>query len=155
MTAIESGSVDAVGTGPLAGYPMMDLKITLKNLDFDAMTTSEGVCRIAASQAVRSALKTASVKLYEPVFKVEATSPEESVGSIVGDINARKGKVLNMEHKGDKQIVHAIVPLASLFGYATDIRSLSQGRATFAMEFDDYQALPKKSQDEILSKFGR
>jgi len=155
MTAIESGSVDAVGTGPLAGYPMMDLKITLKNLDFDPLTTSEGVCRIAASQAVRSALKSADVKLYEPVFKVEATSPEESVGSIVGDINARKGKILKMEHKGDKQVVHATVPLASLFGYATDIRSLSQGRATFAMEFDDYQALPKKSQDELLSKFGR
>jgi len=155
MTAIESGSTDAVGTGPLAGYPMMDLKITLKNLEFDAMATSEGVCRIAASQAVRSALKSADVKLYEPVFKVEATTPEESVGSIVGDINSRQGKVLNMEHKGDKQVVHALVPLASLFGYATDIRSLSQGRATFAMEFDDYQALPKKSQAELLSKFGR
>jgi len=155
MTAIESGSTDAVGTGPLAGYPMMDLKITLKHLDFDAMATSEGVCRIAASQAVRSALKSADVKLYEPVFKVEATTPEESVGSIVGDINARKGKVLNMEHKGDKQVVHALVPLASLFGYATDIRSLSQGRATFAMEFEDYEALHKKSQEELLSKFGR
>jgi elongation factor G len=155
MTAIESGCVDGVGTGPLAGYPMMDLKISLKNLDFDPITTSEGVCRIAASQAVRSALKTADVKLYEPVFKVEATSPEESVGSIVGDINARKGKILKMEHKGEKQVVHATIPLASLFGYATDIRSLSQGRATFSMEFDDYQALPKKSQEELLSKFGR
>jgi elongation factor G len=134
---------------------MMDLKITLKNLDFDQMATTEGVCRIAASQAVRDSLKSALVKLYQPVFKVEATSPEEAVGSIVGDIQSRQGKVLNMEHKGDKQVVHALVPLASLFGYATDIRSLSQGRATFSMEFEDYEALPKKAQEELLSKFGR
>ena len=134
---------------------MMDLKITLTNLDFDPVTTTGGVCRIAASQAVRAALKNAKVRLYEPVFKVEATTPEESVGSIVGDINARKGKVLNMEHKGEQQVVHALVPLASLFGYATDIRSLSQGRATFSMEFDEYQALPQKSQEKLLSKFGR
>jgi elongation factor G len=147
--------VDAVNSGPLAGYPMVDVKITLKHLEFDPLATSSGVCKIAASQAVRQCLKSAEAGLYEPVFKVEAISPEDFVGAVVGDINARKGKVLNMEHKGEQQIVHAHVPLASLFGYATDIRSLSQGRATFSMEFYDYEPLPKKSQEELLSKFGR
>ncbi len=154
IEAIKDGAIDAAGTGPLAGYPMMGIKITLKHLEWDA-ATSDGVCKIAASQAVRQCLKSAKVSLYEPVFKVEAVSPEDFVGSVVGDINARQGKVLNMEHKGDKQTVHAHIPLASLFGYATDIRSLSQGRATFSMEFHDYEALGKKAQEELLSKFGR
>ncbi len=154
IDAIRDGAMDAVGIGPLAGYPMMGIKIILKHLEWDVFT-SRGVCKIATSQALRQCLKEAKVSVYEPVFKVEVLSPGEFVGSIVGDINARKGKVLNMEHKGDKQIIHAQIPLASLFGYATDIRSLSQGRAMFSMEFYNYGMLPKKSQNEFLLKFGR
>jgi len=151
---IKEGAMGAATSGPLAGYPMMDLKITLKNLDYDLTQTTAGVCRVAASQAVRKAIKESDVKLYEPVFKVEATSPEDFIGSVVGDLNARGGKVLNMNQKGDKQVVLAHVPLASLFGYATDIRSLSQGRASFSMEFESYERLGKKAESELLSKFG-
>ena len=151
---VKEGALGAASSGPLAGYPMMDLKITLNKLDYDLDQTTPGVCRVAASQAVRKAIKQSDVKLYEPVFKVEATSPEDFVGAIVGDLNSRGGKVLNMNQKGDKQVVLAHVPLASLFGYATDIRSLSQGRASFSMEFESYERLTKKAEQELLSKFG-
>ena len=150
----KEGALGAAASGPLAGYPMMDLKITLNKLEYDLVQTTAGVCRVAASQAVRKAVKESDVKLYEPVFKVEAISPEDFVGAVVGDLNSRGGKVLNMNQKVDKQVVLAHVPLANLFGYATDIRSLSQGRASFSMEFESYERLSKKAEDELLSRFG-
>ena len=150
---IKEGALGASSSGPLAGYPMMDLKITLKNLDYDLDQTTPGACRVAGSQAVRKAIKESKVNLYQPVFRVEATSPEDFVGAIMGDLNSRGGKVLNMTQRGDKQVVLAHVPLANLFGYATDIRSLSQGRASFSMEFESYERLTKKDEAEILSKF--
>ena len=150
---IKEGALGAATSGPLAGYPMMDLKITLKNVEFDADQTTAGVCRVASSQAVRKAIKEGLIKLYEPVFKVEATSPEDFIGSVVGDLNSRGGKVSSMTQKGENQVVVAHVPLANLFGYATDIRSLSQGRASFSMEFENYSPLSKKDEQEILSKF--
>lgn len=155
ITSLQAGVKDAALTGPLAGYPMIDLEVELLKLDADQQVTTGGVCRIAGSQAVRKALKDASAKMLEPVFKLEVTVPEEFIGNVVGDLNSRRGKVLSMDPKGENQVVNAHVPLASLFGYATDVRSLSQGRASFAMEFFDYENLPKKAQDELLSKFGR
>ncbi len=154
IQAVKGGAMDAMGTGPLTGYPMMGVKIILKHLEWDAFTSGE-VCKIVASQAIRHCLKKAKISVYEPVFKVEVLSPGEFVGSVVGDINARKGKVLSIEHKESQQIIYAHIPLASLFGYATDIRSLSQGRGTFSMEFHSYGELSKKSEGELLSKFGR
>lgn len=155
ILAIKAGAQDASLSGPLAGYPMIDLNVELVTLKADQQATTGGVCRVAASQAVRKALKDADTKLLEPVFKLEVTTPEEFLGNIVGDINSRRGKVLSMDHKGSNQVVNAHAPLATLFGYATDVRSLSQGRASFSMEFFDYEVLQKKAQDELLSKFGR
>ena len=150
---IKEGALGAAASGPLAGYPMMDLKVTLKKLKYDLDQTTAGVCRVAASQAVRKAIKGSDVKLYEPVFKVEANSPEDFIGAVVGDLNSRGGKILSMNQKGDKQVILVHVPLANLFDYATDIRSLSQGRASFSMEFESYERLSKKAEDELLSRF--
>ncbi len=154
-TSLKSGSMDAIQIGPLAGYALIDTKVEILNLTFDKAATTEGVCRVAASQAVRKALQAAKCELFEPIFKLEVITPESFVGNVVGDLNSRRGKILNMSLKGMQQVVDAEVPLSELFGYATDIRSLSQGRASFAMKFDSYSSVPKKIQDEIMKKMGR
>lgn len=154
-SALKNGAMDAVQIGPLAGYALIDVKVEVTDLVYDKMATTDGVCRVAASQAVRKALQDAKCELYEPIFKLEVVTPESFVGNIVGDLNARRGKILNLSLKGLQQVVDAEVPLAELFGYATDIRSLSQGRATFTMKFDSYSSVPKKVQEEILKRMGR
>lgn len=153
--SLKSGALDAIQVGPLAGYALIDIKVEVVKLGYDKSVTTEGVCRVAVSQAVRKALQSAKCELYEPIFKMEVITPEDFVGNIVGDLNSRRGKVLNMSLKGVQQVIDAEVPLAELFGYATDIRSLSQGRASFTMKFHNYSSLPKKNQNELLKKMGR
>lgn len=154
-SSLKNGALDAIQIGPLAGYALIDVKVEITDLIYDKAATTEGVCRVAASQAVRKALQSAKCELFEPIFKLEVITPEAFVGNVVGDLNARRGKILNLSLKGMQQVVEAEVPLAELFGYATDIRSLSQGRASFTMKFDSYSSVPKKIQDEILKKMGR
>ena len=153
--SLKSGSLDAIQIGPLAGYALIDTKVEVTDLVYDKAATTEGVCRVAASQAVRKALQAAKCELFEPIFRLEVITPESFVGNVVGDLNARRGKILNLSLKGMQQVVDAEVPLSELFGYATDIRSLSQGRASFTMKFDSYSSVPKKIQDEIMKKMGR
>ena len=153
--AIKAGALEAVQIGPLAGFALLDVRVEIKKLVYDRLVTTDGACRIAAAQAVRKALEKASCDLLEPIFKLEILTPEEFVGNIVSDLNSRRGQVLNLRTKNNMQLIEAQAPLAKLFGYATDIRSSSQGRASFSMNFTSYQVVPLKIQKELLKKMGR
>jgi elongation factor G len=111
--------------------------------------------RVAAANAVREALRKGKNQLLEPLFKVEVLTPEEFMGNVIGDLNSRRGKVLSMSPKNNVQVIQAEVPLKNLFGYATDLRSISQGRASFSMEFQEYAPLPPKVEQEVLQGLGR
>ncbi len=157
IKAVESGIKEAAEVGPIASYSMVDVKVTLLTLGFrDEKTSSEIAFKAAGSLALREAVKKAQPAILEPIFKLEITSPDEFVGNVIGDLNARRGKILNIGLKpGGGQLISAEVPLASLFGYATDIRSASQGRASFSMEFLEYAQLPPKIKEELLINLGR
>ncbi|MFS4458093.1 elongation factor G [Bdellovibrio sp. HCB2-146] len=156
LKAVESGFKEAAEVGPLASYSMIGIKGTLTSIDIRPEAAHEMAFKAASSLAFRDAVKNANVELLEPVFKVEVSCPDEFVGNVVGDLNARRGKILSMNVKqGGGQVISAEAPLASLFGYATDVRSLSQGRASFSMEFLEYSVVPPKVKNEILHKMGR
>lgn len=156
IKAVENGLKEAVEVGPIASYAMVGLKVNIKSITGKAQVTDEIACKAAGSLAFREAIKKVDAVLLEPMFKLEVTCPDDFIGNIVGDLNSRRGKVLNMTVKpGQGQVVSAEVPLAQLFGYATDIRSLSQGRAFFSMEFLEYAPVPPKVKAEILHKLGR
>ena len=156
IKACENGLKEASEVGPIASYAMVGLNISIKSLTGKPQMTDEIVCKAAASLAFREAIKKTEAVLLEPIFKLEITCPDEFVGNVVGDLNSRRGKVLNMMIKPMVgQVIQAEVPLAQLFGYATDIRSLSQGRAFFSMEFLEYASVPPKVRVEILHKLGR
>ena len=156
IKACENGLKEASEVGPIASYSMVGLKINIKSIIGKAQVTDEIACKAAGSLAFREAIKKVEAVLLEPIFKLEVTCPDEFVGNIVGDLNSRRGKVLNMTVKPMQgQVILAEVPLAQLFGYATDVRSLSQGRAFFSMEFLEYSAVPAKARAEILQKLGR
>lgn len=156
LKAVEAGFREAAEVGPLASCSMLGVKGVLNSVEVRPDASSEMAFKAAASLAFRDAVKAASVELMEPIFKLEVTCPDEFVGNVVGDLNARRGKILTMNVKqGGGQIISAEAPLASLFGYATDVRSLSQGRASFSMEFLEYAVVPTKVRTEILHKMGR
>lgn len=154
-SALKTGAIDSVMSGPLSGYPMIDIHVELNDLGFDPAATTDGVCRVAVAQTIRKALRSAKSKMLEPVFKLEVVSPDDFVGNVVGDINSRRGKVTSIAPRNDTQIISAEAPLAELFGYATDLRSMSQGRASFTMNFSEYQSVPAKVQEILLKKMGR
>lgn len=153
--ALKSGALDSVMSGPLSGYPMIDINVEITDLGFDLSATTDGVCRVAVAQTIRKALREAKSKMLEPVFKLEVVSPEEFVGNVVGDINSRRGKINSITPKNEAQVIMAEAPLAELFGYATDLRSMSQGRASFTMNFNEYESVPARIQEELLRKMGR
>lgn len=153
--ACKTGALEAAEVGPVAGYQLMDLKITLKSVTVRPDQSTPMAFRVVGANAVRTALKAAKCQLLEPIFRVEVVTPEDFMGNVIGDINARRGKVHAMNPKGGNQVVEAEVPLMTLFGYATDLRSISQGRASFSMEFHEYAPVPTKVEEEILHKLGR
>lgn len=156
IKACENGLREAAEVGPIASYSMVGLKVQLKSIVGRPQMTDEIVCKAAGSLGFRDAIKKAEATLLEPIFRLEVTCPDEFVGNIVGDLNSRRGKVLNMTSKSmGGQVISAEVPLAQLFGYATDVRSMSQGRAFFSMEFSEYSPVPPKIKAEILHKLGR
>lgn len=155
LAAIKSGAIEAADVGVLAGYPLMGVKITLLNYKTRDKESTEMAFKVAASMALREALKAVKSQLLEPMFKLEIFTPEDFMGTVIGDLNSRRGKVHNMAPKPGGQVIHAEAPLATLFGYATDIRSLTQGRANFSMEFMQYAPVPPKVEAEILNKLGR
>jgi elongation factor G len=155
VNAIKSGAMEAADVGVLAGYRLMGVQITLLSVKTRDKESTEMAFKVAASQALREALKTVKSQLLEPVFKLEIFTPEDFMDTVIGDLNSRRGKVHSMVPKPGGQVIQAEAPLAALFGYATDIRSLSQGRASFSMEFQQYSPVPPKVEADILNKLGR
>ncbi len=155
IPAVKAGVKEALDSGPLAGYPVIDLKAALVDGSFHEVDSSEMAFKIAGSLALREGVKKAKPVLLEPIMKVEVVTPDDFLGEVIGDINARRGQIEDMAVRGSEHLVRCYVPLAEMFGYATDLRSLSQGRATFTMEFDHYQEVPSQKGEEILLKARR
>jgi elongation factor G len=143
IPAVGQGAKEALQGGILAGYPVLDVKVSLLDGSFHAVDSSEMAFKNAGSIGVKEAARKAGIVILEPIMKVEVRCPEDYFGSVVGDINSRRGIIMGSESMGKTQIVNAMVPLAETFGYSTDLRSLSQGRASYSMEFDHYEEVPK------------
>ena len=154
IPAVEKGVREATENGPLAGYPMVDVKVTLLDGSYHDVDSSEIAFKIAGSMAFKGAARKANPVLLEPIMSVEVVVPEAFMGDVIGDINARRGKVLGMETRPAAQAIDARVPLAQMFGYATDLRSLTQGRATYTMQFSHYEPVPAAVAEGIIAKFG-
>jgi len=152
IPAIEKGIREAMDTGVLAGYPMVDVKARLTDGSYHEVDSSEMAFKIAASMGFKEACKKAKPVLLEPVMAVEVVTPEEYMGAIVGDLNSRRGRILSMEARGSSQVIRANVPLAQMFGYATEMRSMTQGRATYTMQFARYEEVPPAIAEEIMAK---
>ena len=152
ISPVKKGVEESLETGILAGYPTVDVKVTLFDGSFHDVDSSDIAFQLAGSIGLKEAAKKAGILLLEPIMKLEVTVPEEYVGSVVGDLNARRGRILGSEVNKDYQIISASVPLARMFGYATDLRSMTQGRAMFSMQFDCYEAVPKNVAEDIVAK---
>ena len=152
IPAVEKGLVESMANGVLAGYPMVDVKAKLYDGSYHDVDSSETAFKIAASLALKEAAKSAQPAILEPMMLVTITVPEENLGDVMGHVTARRGRVDGMEAHGASQIVRAYVPLAEMFGYATVLRSATQGRGTFMMVFDHYEDVPKSVQEEIIKK---
>jgi elongation factor G len=138
-------------TGNLAGFPVVDVAVTLYDGSYHEVDSSEIAFKVAANMAFRDALKAGKSRLLEPVVEVEAVLPEEYLGDVLGGLNSRRGKVTNMESRSGAQIVRAEVPLSEMFGYATTLRSTTQGRATYSMQFSHYDEVPQHVKDDVVS----
>jgi elongation factor G len=149
IPAVEKGIEDALDNGPRAGYPLVDVRVTLVDGKYHDTDSSEIAFRVAGSLALKSAVARAKPVLLEPVFAVEVVTPEEFMGDVIGDLNRRRGQINGMEQRGNAQVVSGHVPLAEMFGYATDLRSNTQGRATYTMQFDRYEEVPPNIAREI------
>jgi elongation factor G len=145
------GIEEAMEKGIVAGFPMVDMKATLYDGSFHEVDSSEMAFKIAGSMALQSAARKASPILLEPIMKLEVTIPQENFGDVIGDIASRRGKIESTEDQMDSKIINAKVPLAEMFGYATNLRSMTQGRGTFTMEFDHYEEVPNNVAQEIIS----
>ncbi len=152
IPAIRKGIEEALEMGPLAGFPVKDVKVTLTDGSFHEVDSSEMAFKIAASMAFKDASKAGEPVLLEPIMKVEVTVPESYMGDVIGNINSRRGKIMNIEPRSGLQIIDCYVPLSEMFGYATDLRSLTQGRGTYNMEFDKYEPAPKSVSDSIVAR---
>jgi len=149
---VEQGIKEALENGILAGYPMVDVKVELVFGSYHEVDSSEMAFKIAGSMAFKEAAAKASPVLLEPVMKVEVVTPESYMGDVLGDISSRRGRIGGMDQRGEAQVINAIVPLAEMFGYSTKLRSMSQGRAVYSMEFAHYEEVPKAKAEEIISK---
>ncbi|MAV89653.1 MAG: hypothetical protein CMG05_03620 [Candidatus Marinimicrobia bacterium] len=153
IPSVKKGIEEATQNGILAGFPIEDVKITLTYGSYHDVDSNEMAFKIAGSMAFKAAVKKASPILLEPIMSLEVTTPDEYLGSVNGDITSRRGMMKGMSLKNNFQIISAEVPLAQMFGYATELRSLTQGRAVFTMQFSHYSPLPQKLQDEITEKY--
>ena len=149
---VEQGIKEALENGILAGYPMVDVKVELVFGSYHEVDSSEMAFKIAGSMAFKEAAAKASPILLEPVMKVEVVTPEAYMGDVLGDISSRRGKIGGMDQRGEAQVINAMVPLSEMFGYSTKLRSMSQGRAVYSMEFAHYEEVPKAKAEEIISK---
>ena len=152
IPGVEKGIQSQMGAGILAGFPVIDFKVILRDGGYHDVDSSVMAFEIAARAAFREAMKNASPKLLEPVMAVEVVTPDEYMGDIIGDLNSRRGQVSSMDQRGIARVVNAMVPLANMFGYVNTLRSLSQGRSQFTMQFDHYQQVPQAVADEVRAK---
>ena len=152
IPAVDAGIQSAMTSGVLAGFQVLGMKVTLNDGKHHDVDSSEMAFKIAAQSWFREVIKQAKPVLLEPIFAVEVVTPEDYMGDVVGDLNSRRGKVGQMEARGNNQVVTAQVPLSEMFGYATDLRSRTQGRATYTMQFDSYQQTPSSVQEEIVTR---
>ncbi|MGH9536099.1 MAG: elongation factor G [Terriglobales bacterium] len=152
IPAIEKGIGEAMEGGVLAGYPMKDIRVSLYDGSFHEVDSSEMAFKIAASMAFKEAARRAQPVLLEPVMKVEVVVPEEYMGDIIGDLNSRRGRIEGMEPRGGSQVIRSMVPLSDMFGYATEMRSRTQGRASFSMHFARYEEAPKSVAEEVMAR---
>lgn len=154
IPSVEQGLKESMENGVLAGYPLIDVKAKLYDGSYHDVDSSEAAFKVAASIALKNASKKAGAVILEPIMKVDVTIPEEYMGDIIGQITARRGRMEGMEDRGGAKIIHSFVPLSEMFGYATTLRSASQGRGTFTMTFDHYEPVPKSIQEDIIKKNG-
>ncbi len=152
IPSVDKGIQGALKNGIIAGYPIEDVRVELIFGSYHDVDSSEMAFKIAGSMAIQDACKKASPKLMEPIMRVEVIVPDEYLGDVMGDLNSRRGKIEGMEQRKEAQVVNAFVPLSSMFGYVTDLRSLTQGRAVFHMDFAKYQQVPASVESEILEK---
>jgi elongation factor G len=151
IKSVDDGIKEAMESGTVAGYPVVDVKVELTYGSYHDVDSSEIAFKVAGSMAFKAGMPKADPALLEPVFEVEVETPEEYMGDVIGDLSSRRGRILSMEKRGKTQIVKARVPLSTMFGYATTMRSLSQGRATYTMQFANYEEVPKALADEIVA----
>ena len=152
IKSIDAGIRETLETGPYAGFPMVDVKATLRDGSYHEVDSSEMAFKIAGSLAVKDAIPKAGAVILEPIMRVEVTMPEEFMGDVIGDINSRRGHMEGMESRGSTQVIRAFVPLALMFGYVTDLRSMTQGRASSSMEFSNYAEVPANIAAELVAK---
>jgi len=151
IPAIDEGIQEAMQSGMLAGYPVVGLKAELYDGSYHEVDSSEMAFHIAGSMAMKEAMKKGAMTLLEPIMRVDITVPEEYMGDVIGDINSRRGRVSGMESMNGSEIIHSMVPLAEMFGYATDLRSKTQGRGTHSMFFDHLEPVPKNVAEKVLA----
>ena len=151
IPAVDQGVQEAMASGVLAGYPVVDVRVVLTDGSYHEVDSSEMAFKIAGSMAFKDAARRAKAALLEPVFDVEVVTPEEHMGDVIGDLSSRRGRVEKMDQRGTDRIVAAQVPLAEMFGYATELRSRTQGRATYTMQFNSYKEVPQSIQEEVVA----
>ncbi|MDO7789175.1 elongation factor G [Desulforamulus aquiferis] len=152
IAPVDNGIKEAMANGILAGYPMVDVKATLFDGSYHEVDSSEMAFKIAGSMAFKNAAQKANPVLLEPIFKVEVTVPDEYMGDVIGDLNSRRGRIEEMNSRGNARVINAYVPLSEMFGYATDLRSKTQGRGTYSMQHDHYEEVPKNIAEGIIAK---
>jgi elongation factor G len=152
IPGVEKGIKGSVETGVLAGFPVIDFKATLTDGAYHEVDSSALAFEIASRAAFKEGMQKAGPKLLEPVMRVEVVTPEEYMGDVIGDLNSRRGQVTGMDTRGNARVVTAMVPLANMFGYVNNLRSMSQGRAQYTMHFDHYEQVPQAVADEVRAK---
>ena len=155
IPAVDAGIQGAMQAGVLAGYPVEDVKVTLYDGSFHEVDSSEMAFKIAGSMAFKEACRKANPVLLEPIMKVDVIVPEDYMGDVMGDLNARRGQIQGMEARPGAQAISALVPLSEMFGYATDLRSRTQGRGQYSMEPHSYVEIPKNIAEKIIAERGR
>jgi elongation factor G len=151
IPSVDQGVQEAMASGVLAGYPVVDVRVTLTDGGYHEVDSSEMAFKIAGSMVFKEAARKAQPVLLEPIFDVEVVTPEEYMGDVIGDLSSRRGRIEQMDQRGSDRIVRAQVPLAEMFGYATELRSRTQGRATYTMQFNSYREVPKSVQEEVVA----
>jgi elongation factor G len=152
IPAVDQGIQQALDAGVLAGYPTVDVRATLVDGSYHEVDSSEMAFKIAGSMVFKEAARKAAPVLLEPIMGVEVVTPEEYMGDVIGDLSSRRGRIEGMEARGNSQVIRAQIPLSEMFGYSTDLRSRTQGRATYTMQFNSYQPVPQTIADEIVRR---